>query len=492
MFTDIDRDYDTSLSLNTTPEKGESCDTPDKTVKAAQHVPNLLAFLDQDDEQWSQRVQRTAVYSTKYAPSSAEQAEIHQVEGLYGIEHRKNSSIFTGMFRSTTRAGGLSVPTDAETQQWNAVVHPARLLPPDSTEPKKPGSILLKRGQCLLVQQSSAKDASSGSGDEEDDVKECEVLLMTHGLIIGIMGEQPPVDVTAGSTEERPVILRELDRAIEWDHIEYISPTTTALSKLAWCIDLVPSSDNGNKKPSCRQITLVCTMQSELTHWFEGLHTAVVRHHMHAPGPISSGPRSMLGWEYHQVHISAFTLAVTNRDADQSEHALTKDDANLNRIDEYNEYAPIHYAVKLNNGPALQALLEAGADPNLPDGMGHTPMWHAVMDDLSPSLCQILQQGGAKPMSKKQIEKEKKGELFGKVAATQAILDDRHRQEEQKKDAEKAAIEMKNNMKLMQQRGEQINEIGDKASNLNQQAQEYGSLAKALKEKTMKKKWYHL
>jgi methyl-accepting chemotaxis protein len=71
-------------------------------------------------------------------------------------------------------------------------------------------------------------------------------------------------------------------------------------------------------------------------------------------------------------------------------------------------------------------------------------------------------------------------------------MQEKNRKIEQQKETEAVASEMKNNMKLLQRRGEQIDEMGDKARGLNEGAQDFAYMAKQLKEKSMKKKWYQL
>jgi hypothetical protein len=50
--------------------------------------------------------------------------------------------------------------------------------------------------------------------------------------------------------------------------------------------------------------------------------------------------------------------------------------------------------------------------------------------------------------------------------------------------AERVQAQMAENMRFLQERGEQINELGDKATDLNAGASEFSSLAKQLKEKS--------
>ena len=113
-------------------------------------------------------------------------------------------------------------------------------------------------------------------------------------------------------------------------------------------------------------------------------------------------------------------------------------------------------------------------------------MYLAVHDELPPSTIALLQQHGAQPVE------SVRGELFGKAAVTQELVEERRAEQKQKIEAEQAADTMKNNMKLLQQRGEQINEMGDKASDMVEGAANFAEMAKKLKESQKNKKWYQL
>jgi len=214
----------------------------------------------------------------------------------------------------------------------------------------------------------------------------------------------------------------------------------------------------------------------------DAFQTILVNFHTHCTGHH----QSHLGWQYQYVYQPGFTVAVTNR-IDELEQLDRQFQAQLNTLDDYNGYAPLHYAVKRNHAPAIASLLTCGADVDVQDAEGHSPLYLAVQDELPATTIELLQNHGAAPVD---ADISQRGELFGKVAATQAILDERHRELQQERDAKAAEAELKHNMKLLQRRGEQINEIGDKATQLNQNAAEYGDLARQLKEATKKKsKW---
>jgi len=50
----------------------------------------------------------------------------------------------------------------------------------------------------------------------------------------------------------------------------------------------------------------------------------------------------------------------------------------------------LHMAVEEQNVPGLRALLELGADPNLPDACSATPLWHAVFWDKESMIKELL------------------------------------------------------------------------------------------------------
>ena len=115
-----------------------------------------------------------------------------------------------------------------------------------------------------------------------------------------------------------------------------------------------------------------------------------------------------------------------------------------------------------------------------------TPLYLAVQDELPLSTRQLLLDHGARPVNP--TEMSLRGELFGKVAATeQFVLEERQRQQQTKA----AQAEISHNLKLLQRRGDQIHELDDKAADLNQGAADYASMAQQLKAAVKKKKWYH-
>lgn len=83
---------------------------------------------------------------------------------------------------------------------------------------------------------------------------------------------------------------------------------------------------------------------------------------------------------------------------------------------------------------------------------------------------------------------EMKGELFSKVMETEQIIDERRHRRREIEHQQRMVEEQKNNnynlLLQLQHRGEQIDALSNGATNLNQNANEYASMAKQLKERT--------
>lgn len=126
--------------------------------------------------------------------------------------------------------------------------------------------------------------------------------------------------------------------------------------------------------------------------------------------------------------------------------------------------------------------MEAGASINTKDGDDHTAMYYALRDDAPEEMTQLLEKHGAQA-KKKNKEWKATEELFGKVRAAEEKTA-RKKEEEERQKAAAAQAQMSQNMRLMNERGQKIEEMDDKARHLNQEAQNYASMAKQLKEKS--------
>ena len=213
-------------------------------------------------------------------------------------------------------------------------------------------------------------------------------------------------------------------------------------------------------------------------------------HNSNAPSMVTD----LLGWQYTLIRKPAYTAAVTG------DIKLTGNAEHLNQLDNYNQSSPLHYAIQqeLCSADMIDALLRAGADPNLADGEGRSAMYYAQRNQLSDIEVILKEHGGKKS---ELVEIELRGELFGGADQAAKNSEKRREMEQTVKDnkaaeaaakAQSAQSQMSQNMAAMIQRGEKINAIDDKAQQLNDEAKQYGSLATQLKNQMKNKKWYQL
>jgi len=121
-------------------------------------------------------------------------------------------------------------------------------------------------------------------------------------------------------------------------------------------------------------------------------------------------------------------------------------------------------------------------------------LFAAQRDELPTSTQQLLEEFGA--IRSQKAEDEMRGELFGKVADTELARDYKRKEQEMMAEAkakaaaakaESAQSQMAQNLQAMHRRGEMIEELGDKATELSDGAKDYGDMAAQLKEKMKKK-----
>jgi Ankyrin repeats (3 copies) len=327
-------------------------------------------------------------------------------------------------------------------------------------------------------------------------------------------------------------------------------PTSNLHNFTGFTISLQRSATSGHAGVGTSKVyRFGCTSKLQRRAWINAFRQVIEQHYTHSHDPRTHE----LGWIYRLVYTPGFTLAVSNNipiesngDSENSTNDIAtadgeiqtepigtcekdgseKEDSSsdtgsrdfasqsvlvashrcdalsflrqhpkvLKVCDSYHGYTPLHYAVRGQNFEAVQFLLQAGADPNLGDrAENHSCMFYARMDEVSPAILDALVQHGGTPCKK--ADAALRGELFGRVQVTEQARAARHEAELEQKQrdaAEKAAKEQANNIRLMQLRGEQINELDDKARELNENAAEYGDLARQLKEKLKKQAGWSL
>jgi hypothetical protein len=460
----------------------------------------------QDLETWRQRLARSEVFSHRYRPDAAEVQELKELETLLGMNTNMSSHLImpklTGLFRSSSggetagadggKKGGGGKRKEVSPQDlalWNQLVQTS--IDPQSSPSSNclPASIILKRGPALMM------SGNDNYHQTEENASECEVILLTHGLIVATVRSPATStksvgrETSSGSGRSQKLVPRSFERAVLWKHVETVAASSSSSSNLAWEIQLDKREGQGQR------LVFVCASPRQRQAWLNAMEQVVVEYHSHSSSKKTASSKTMtseFGWQYRYIVKPEFTTAVT----DQTEYldAITNGDNNIdwNQLDQYHGYTALHYAVRANHVSAMHSLLEAGANPNAPDQDDRTPMYYAVMDQLPQSTVALLKQYGGTPSEK--ATEQQSGELFGRVAATQAGIDEErnNRETAERVKAEQAAAAMSENMRLLQQRGEQIDELDGKARQLNEGAQNFGDMAKQLKEASKKKKWYQL
>jgi hypothetical protein len=464
---DIDKDFNTWSSFRSSISHVKVSVGGTSGTKSKSAPPSKEEKVEtQDIQKWRNVHDRPEVYSHRYRPDPQEVQELGALETLLGMKKR------TGLFRSvstgdTNKSHGKHVSQN-DLAIWNRLVHSGTSTSTGTGSACLPASIILKRGPALMEKEGEADD------DQEEEECECELILLTHGLIVATVTTPaaPRSSRSVGKGRNQKLVPRSFERAVLWRDVATVSP----ISSQAWEIHLKSSAAQEHPK----RLILVCATAKQRQAWLDAMERVIVEYHLHRTKPPTE-----FGWQYRYIVKPAFTMAVT----DQTDLDMRAGD-DLNQLDAYHGYAALHYAVRANHAAAMRRLLDEGADPDVPDQDGRTPMYYAVMDQLDHTTVSLLESYGA--TASKMAETQQNGKLFGRVAAAQSNVDEQRRETAERKKAEVAAAAMSQNMRLLQRRGEQIDELDDKAQQLNDNAKNFGNMAKQLKEQHKKKKWYQL
>jgi ankyrin repeat protein len=129
----------------------------------------------------------------------------------------------------------------------------------------------------------------------------------------------------------------------------------------------------------------------DVNQWLWALERVIVEHAIN--NPACSKITEVLGWQYRLIHRPGYSSAVTG-----SMELMGDALVNINDLDKYKEYAPLHYALQQEpcNIAVIACLLDAGASPNLPDGEGQSPMYYAEKNSLDDVKKLLESRGGKK------------------------------------------------------------------------------------------------
>jgi hypothetical protein len=257
-------------------------------------------------------------------------------------------------------------------------------------------------------------------------------------------------------------------------------------------------------KTETDEFNFECATKLHKEAWVEALERILVKTRSRS----RSNKDRVRGWQHALVQTSLHSAAVTGLDE------LCRKDwlGAVNELDKYNSLSALHYAVMSNMMHIMDWLLRNGADPEIEDEDGRTPMYYAQRDELTGAQALLLDYGAKRSRLQ---DVEERGTLFQgaaqiaeeKLAAKSAPLNGiskrKTRREEGKpstegdlKSYQHAATEahgaMADAMNELRIRGEKINDLAVKANDLEENVNTYGDLAKQMKARAKKKKWYNL
>mmetsp|Transcript_11074 Transcript_11074/g.26594 ORF Transcript_11074/g.26594 Transcript_11074/m.26594 type:complete len:487 (+) Transcript_11074:63-1523(+) len=298
--------------------------------------------------------------------------------------------------------------------------------------------------------------------------KDCDLILLTDGFMA--IHQNPTAYNPLGSRYETCQL---------WSALEFVEIANFGILRI--------------HMKSGESFEICCYSNQENTKgWLHAIEQIVILYALHNSN--DSTITDTFGWQYEQIRKPAFSAAVGG------DIKLLGNSPNINELDGYNQCSPLHYAIQRKpcSVDIIDALLRAGADPNLPDGEGRSAMYYAQQNKLN-DIEEILKRYGGKKSAL--VEIERKGELFGGVDEANRKTTRRREIEEAIKDNKAADVaarvqsaesQMDKNMKALIERGEKINAISDKAQHLNDEAKTYGELASQLRNQSKDKKWYQL
>mmetsp|Transcript_37338 Transcript_37338/g.78759 ORF Transcript_37338/g.78759 Transcript_37338/m.78759 type:complete len:757 (-) Transcript_37338:187-2457(-) len=148
-------------------------------------------------------------------------------------------------------------------------------------------------------------------------------------------------------------------------------------------------------------LIFACSKTEHRDAWVEAFKPGVVRALAKSSAKGMTELRSKLGWQHLVVRSSFISLVILN-DGEALEHALQEEEENnhrklkleLNILDEYNGYSPLHYATILGQTDCMEALLKAGSTVTLEDREGFSPMYHAL-SLRNDEIANVLEKFGA-------------------------------------------------------------------------------------------------
>lgn len=130
-------------------------------------------------------------------------------------------------------------------------------------------------------------------------------------------------------------------------------------------------------------LIFICSKPEQRDSWVDAFRPCVVHALSKSSREETKELRRKLGWQHLVIRSSLISLVILN-DVESLECACQKgsrkQQMELNLLDEYNGYSPLHYATILGHTECMGVLLEAGAKVTLEDREGLSPMYHGKND----------------------------------------------------------------------------------------------------------------
>ena len=313
---------------------------------------------------------RPEIYSRHFKPDPSERAQLEKVAALMGVKSGLKGAPGSKSLVGNLLGGSDNMDTSESDvshdpqSQWN------RLVSGKGTQQTQnlPVSIILYQGTVLYKDYDEATQQPVAHHG-------CELLLLTRGFLLfqREVKQKSGIGSLFGGGNKTEDILSPLGSSL-WTDVRQIQ-TTNQQSLLLKC--------GGTNPDDQVSFEIMPTGGDNLVEWRSIIQAAATSAHLNFVTDSRSDSHDERGWQHRLCHTPWFTEAVTGEWEAQEEegHEMTTSDSavsGLDALDEYHSYAPLHYATRANHVDIMQRLLEAGANPNIEDGEGKTPMYYGM------------------------------------------------------------------------------------------------------------------
>ena len=357
---DLDANFLESGSFDVAPADGLDKEEPEVAVLDEPPVAASQPPLDDTPDHTTMKddwKNRSEIYSRHFKPDPTERAQLEQIATLLGVKSGlpggSGKNVLDNLLGSGSAHSDDYMDSHDPQSQWN------RLVVGKSTPQTQnlPISIVLYQGTVMYKDYDETTHQPVAHHG-------CDCILLTRGFLLC---ERTTKSAGFFGSKKQDV-LTPLGSSL-WTDVRQIQ-TTHQQTLLLKCGGTDPDD----------QVTFELLPSSDLAGWRATLQAAATQAHLHFVAPHH---HDELGWQHRLCHTPWFTEAVTGEwqaDEEQGQEWTTSDSAvqGLDGLDEYHAYAPLHYATRANHTTIMQRLLEAGANPNVEDGEGKTPMYYGT------------------------------------------------------------------------------------------------------------------